>query len=181
MAVNKVTGEPTFADTAKSLASADAKARETGADANQAKAARSTAAVSAIRAAWHEKMAPEDVRSALLSVDVLKGTVSKIVTILTAMQAKTITLRDVKSLNGAYTLVKAAEVAGRATATAGAAPSPAPAKSITTPEEALKLIIAVVTAEKDPDKALVLAGEWITKITNGLMAAAKESEEEEED
>jgi len=172
--------EPTFTDATTSLAEADAKARSTAGDANQAKAARSTAAVGAIRAAWAEKIPPEDVRAKLKAAGVLKGTVSKIVTVLTAMHAKEITMGDVKSLNGAYNLVKSVHATLATTPGAGGLPTPPAAPAITTPEEALKLIIDTVRAEKDPVKALALAGEWITKITNGIMEAAKEAEDDEE-
>lgn len=181
-------GEPTFADLSTALAAADLKARSASADAGAARAERSTVAVNTIKAAFAESQPPEDVRTTLLGAGVLKGTVSKIVTVLNALMVGSITPTDVKSLNGAYSLVKLIARTGSAAAAAGVGPAvmpvpAAPAKPVvaTTPEEALKIILSTITAEKDADKAFKLGGEWITKVTNAITDALKRKSGEEEE
>ena len=175
--------EPDFEQLSEQLAIADAKARSMAADAGQARAERSTVAVSAIKAAYREKVSTKEVRARLLAAGVLKGTVSKIVTVVGALNDRTIDISDVKSLNGAYSLVKTATAAPKITTTSGPiTPEPEPAATPVkpvTPEQALKIIIASIKAEKDPDKAFKLGGEWITRITNEITDALKSVEEEE--
>jgi hypothetical protein len=192
--------EPTFSDLTLDLAAADAKARITSADAGQARAERSSIAVHTIAAAFAEAIAPEVVRRELLDVGVLKGTVSKIVTVLSALNAGTIVSSDIKSLNGAYNLVKSASKAAlaasrlamAAASATSATPWPAPAapaappepKYATKPSEALEVIVEFVKAERDPDKAFKLGGEWITKVTNAITDALKsigDGDDEEEE
>jgi len=178
--------EPSFADTATELGTAEAAAKAATADAGAAKAHRSTVAVQTIRSAVTEKVLIADVRSTLLGAGVLKGTVSKIATILDGIDRGVIVLADVKSLNGAYNSVKAVAAAA-AGATAGVGPAvvgvPAPAPKATklhTPEDAIKLIVDLLKAEKDPDKQMELAGKYITDFTNAITAAVKEADEEGE-
>ena len=173
-----------FKDLSAALSVADAKARATTADAGQARSERSTVAVGAIKAAFREKVHVTVVRSELLDAGVLKGTVSKIVTVLTALYESVIEPSDVKSLNGAYSLVKsvyaAAETASTAAAVASAAlPTAAPAVVATTPDEALKIILNVITSEKNADKAFKLGGEWITKVTNAITELLRTVDDDE--
>lgn len=171
-------GEPSFEDLSVALAVADAKARATSADAGQARGERSTIAVSTIKAAYSETLTGESVRESLLGAGVLKGTVSKIVTVLTALQEGVISPVDVKSLNGAYNLVKQVRATTLAAAAAlGGTGAPtvvtAAPGHVVTPEEALEVILLTITSEKDADKAFKLGGEWITKVTNAITAALK--------
>lgn len=178
--------EPDFEQLTRDLAAADAAARSTSADASAARANRSDVAVSAIRAAFREGINPEDVRTDLLDAGVLKGTVSKIVTVLNALNDKILGVGDVKSLNGAYSTVKAVHKvsAGTSFAATGVpfATTPSgPPVVATTPEEAMKVIVNAVKSVVDPDEAFKLAGEWITRITNQITAALKNREDEDED
>lgn len=177
-----------FAAMSTELAAADIEARAASSDAGQARAKRSTVAVGTIKAAHLEKVVGADVRSVLLDAGVLKGTVSKIVTVLEALYAGHLSPNDVKSLNGAYNLVKSVHAAhaaaGGAPVTSGAifppvtpVTTPAPAK--VTPDEALKIIIDSILAEKNADKQFKLGGDWITKCTNAITDALKESEGDE--
>lgn len=174
--------EPKFEGLAKDLATADAKARAASGDASQARAERSTIATDTIKAAYAEKIDANDVRTGLLGAGVLKGTVSKIVTILNALNASLLTTADVKSLNGAYSLIKQIEKTAAAAAAAGTtgatAPTPSVAVVATTPDEALDIIIDAIRAETDLDKQFELAGIWMTKITDRITAVTKEHEEE---
>jgi len=171
-----------FTDLAANLATAEAEAKTASADAGVARLKRSTVAVEAIKAAFAEKIAGEDIRKTLLDQGVLKGTVSKIVTIVNALNDGVLVTSDVKSLNGAYTTViaHAAALRGASTATGGTIPTPTVVKGATTPEEAWALILDSIRAERDPDKQYKLGGEWITKATNEISDLLKNSEPEEE-
>lgn len=165
--------EPKFETLVTDMSAADAEARSTSADATQARGKRSTVAVQTILAAHAEKIEAGAARKQLIEAGVLKGTASKIATILTALSNKTIKPSDVKSLNGAYSTVKAAEEAGRAaalgvSATAASTPAPAPAVVATTPEAAMQVILDSIRKAGDPDAVFKSAGEWITKITNEI-------------
>ena len=173
-----------YADLVHDLASAETDARSTSSDASEARGRRSTVAVATIRAVIREKINNEDLREDLINAGILKGTVSKIITIVTAVREKIIDIADVNSLNGAYVAVKAirkahadalAGAAGLSTSPSGLITStmPAPAVKATSPDEALKIIIASITSEKDADKAFALGGVWITKITTAIGDALK--------
>ena len=172
-----------FDDLRTALSAADAKARSTSADAGQARAERSTIAVSTIKAAFREKIDGSVVRAQLLDAGVLKGTVSKIVTVLAALDTGTITPSDVKSLNGAYSAVKSAAAIAAGTAAAATASGgtfTGVAAVATTPDEALKIILHEITSQKDPDKAYEIGGEWITKITNAITDILKKLDDDDE-
>lgn len=179
--------EPTFADLVTDLASADAEARVTSANASESRERRSTVAVDAIKAAYTEKIDSEVVRETLLASSILKGTVSKIVTILDALRDHIISPGDISSLNGAYISVKAARAiaAGAVSTALSGVPfsTTAPPVVATTPEEALKIILDSIKSITDPDEQLKAVGEWITKTTNALTSLAKsitDGDEEEE-
>lgn len=186
-ASNKKEPEATFGALAVELSAADAEARRTSADAGQARAKRSEVAVNTIKAAFREKLGHTGVRNDLLGAGVLKGTVSKIVTVLAALDAGTITPSDVKSLNAAYNLVKsvAAAAAGTAPAPASGASTPGTPASAgltaTTPEEALKIILHEITSQTDPDKAFEIGGKWITKVTNAITEILKKIDDDDEE
>lgn len=186
MATHKIS-QPSFNQLTIELAEADAAAKGASSDASQARSHKSEVAVTTIKAAFSEKIDSKTVRETLLAAGVLKGTVSKIVTVLNGLEDAVLGLDDVKSLNGSYALTRAARAATAAaaagiTASATAFAGATPAVKATTPKEAIAILVDAVKSVKDPDEALKLAGEFITKVTNGLTAAVKSataSEEEE--
>ena len=193
------TTEPKYASLVTDLAAAETDARATSSDASEARGRRITVAVATIRAVIREKINNEELRNDLLDAGILKGTVSKIITIVTAVREGIIAIGDVNSLNGAYVAVKAIRkahadalaglstspsgLAGFSTSPSGLATSamPAPAVKATSPDEALKIIIDSITSEKDADKAFTLGGVWITKITTAIGDALKAIEESDEE
>ena len=171
------TTEPKFDTLVADLSKADAAARSASSDANQARNARNGVAVDTIRAAVRESLDPENVRTALVAGGVLKGTASKIGTILKAIEDKHIKLDEVKSLSGAYTAAKAARLAAvSAPFTAGAAATTAPAPTSTATvtmanaDDAVALILEDISnaGGGDPDAVFKAAGEWITRLTNEI-------------
>lgn len=176
--------EPSFSDLVTDLSIADFDARTASANASEARNKRSTIAVSTIHAAFREKHLADNVRAALLDGGVLKGTVSKIVTVLDALHAGIIVPVDVVSLNGAYTSVKAyyKAVAASGILTPGAVPysTPVPATVATTPEDALQIIIDTVKSISDPEEAFRVGGEWMTRVTNGITDVLKSREDDED-
>ena len=164
-----------FEAVANTLAAAEHKAKSASGDASAARAERSTVAVDTIKAAVKGKIEGATVRSTLLGAGVLKGTVSKIVTILDAIASEQLTLADVKSLNGAYSLINAARKAGDAAkaggVTGGATGPGASAPAVaTTPEQAAEIIYATIRNAGSDDAILSAAAEWITNITDGITA-----------
>lgn len=179
---------PTFAEAANELATAESVAKSISADAGQARAVRSEKAIATILAAYRGAIPDDEIRNALLDAGVLKGTVSKIITIVNALQSRTIEPGDLKSLNGAYGLVKsvqsatAATIAGQSTNnTATAFAAPTPAVVATSPEEAMQIIVTAVLSVNDPDERFKLGGEWITKFTTKISDALNGASEGEED
>jgi hypothetical protein len=163
-----------FEALATQLATAEQTAKARSADASQARADRQNLAVGAIKAAIAEKVDGAVVRSTLLGAGVLKGTVSKIVTVIDAINSGVLQVGDIKSLNGAYSLVKeaqraAAEVkAGANTTAPQAATGPVQKIGAQTPDEALKLILDAIKNAGSEDAVLKAASEWITKVTDGI-------------
>jgi hypothetical protein len=163
-----------FEALATQLATAEQTAKARSADATQARADRQNIAVGAIKAAIAEKVEGAVVRSTLLGAGVLKGTVSKIVTVIDAVSSGVLQVGDIKSLNGAYSLVKeaqraAAEVkAGVGTTAPQAATGPVQKIGAQTPDEALKLILDAIKNAGSEDAVLKAASEWITKVTDGI-------------
>jgi hypothetical protein len=163
-----------FEALATQLATAEQTAKARSADASQARADRQNLAVGAIKAAIAEKVDGAVVRSTLLGAGVLKGTVSKIVTVIDAINSGVLQVGDIKSLNGAYSLVKeaqraAAEVkAGANTTVPQAATGPVQKIGAQTPDEALKLILDAIKNAGSEDAVLKAASEWITKVTDGI-------------
>lgn len=187
----------TFDIIANQLASADADTRSKAADATAARAARSTVAVDAIRAAVAEGYSAEFVRVALLDRGVLKGTVSKITTIIKAIYDGVIVLSELTSLNGTYTNIMNL----RAVAVAGPAPVAQPvmteaeieakialgvAEGVETrmrqfnPDDAFKVILDHIASLPNSTEKFKVGGEWMTKITTGISDLLKDDEEEED-
>jgi len=179
---------PKFDQLVDVLSAADNKARSKAADATQARGERSAIAVSTILAAHREKLDPENVRATLLEATVLKGTVSKIVTVIEALNASVILPVEVESLNGAYSLVKRIE-ASPLLSTPTPVPTVAPEwedgsislvkEYATTPEEALKVILASITGLPSADEKFKVGGEWLTRFTNEISAIMKEIGDDE--
>lgn len=184
-----MSAEPTFDEFATELAAADLRSKAANADATQARAEKSGYAVNAIIAAYKESLSDETIRDTLLAKGVLKGTVSKIITITAAIRAGDITTADLKSLNGAYTTVKAVHASKAAIAAskpakgtvAFADPIPVPTSPISTPDDAIKLLIDTVKSVTDADERFKLAGEFISKITRQLGEASKKKDDDDED
>lgn len=171
--------EPTFADLTTELATAERESKGLSEDAKAAKAKRSTTAVQTIKAAYSEKVDHNDVRTDLLAAGVLKGTVSKIITILVALDSGVLYVKDVQSLNGAYTAVKTLTGTGAA-AVAATTTGKAAKVSAATPDEAIKLIVDYLRSITDEPARFAEAGELMTKFTNAITDAMKEEDEEGE-
>lgn len=189
-AVTVVVSEPAtptenFADLTQKLVKADSQSAAAGKKATALKGTVSTIAVDTILAAYAEKIDGETVRVELTSAGVLKGTASKIGTVVSGLQDGTITVEQVESLSGAYGLVTAsrkaaeaakrakdAEVSAKAAEKAGLVTLPAEVR-VATPEEAYQVILNTVREEADVDKAFELSGSWITRITTDLTAITK--------
>lgn len=178
----KAAPEPQFSEIAATLAAAERQAKAASADAIQARAARQQAALGAIRSAFAQTLDGATIRKTLLGAGVLKGTVSKIVTVIDALREGIITLDDVKSLNGAYNSVRAARAVAAGTHPAAAPiPVPAPAAPVvaTTPEAALDIILDAIKNAGNEDAVFKAAGDWIDRITNAISAVTKAVSEEE--
>lgn len=173
-----------FVGIAAELAKADEEAKVADDSAAQAKARAKKAAVDVIKAAYKEKANHYVIRKALLDAHVLKGTVSKIITVLGSLDRGEMVPSDVKSLNQAYTtvttLAKMSAASRAASLGHGATPAATPVPKITG-KDGLKAIIAEIKAERDPDKKFELIGEWITRCTTELTALAKGVREDGED
>lgn len=171
--------EQDFAQLAYSLARLDIDARAAGQDASAIRSERTKVATLAIHAAVREGVDPDDVRYNLLAAGVLKGTVSKIVTVLNAIAAGEIADGDVVSLSSAYTIVTNAK------------------KGLTTGPKIKEVKVEVVkevkveakytqkgaieffenlvreAAATDVDAALKLSGNLISKFTRSMTAVTK--------
>jgi hypothetical protein len=162
-----------FEELASRLAVAEERAKAASGDATQARADKSTAAVEAIKSAVRGKIEGAVVRSTLLGAGVPKGTVSKIVTVIDSIMAGNMEAKDVKSLNGAYSLVNAAAKAAKAAAD-GTGGTTTPGKdapvTATTPEQAAEIIYAAIRGAGTDAAILSAASEWITKLTDGITA-----------
>lgn len=175
--------EPQFAKLVGKLSQADSQTVIAGAEASQARAERSNIAVTTLRAAYGERLSTDDVRKALNEAGVLKGTVSKITTVLSGLYAKSIKVSDIKSLSDAYKIVKEIEkqekanapVAGgtkdSATEVFAVAPEPIVA---TTPKQALEVIFNSLRSVTDGDEMFRLAGDYLAQLSNGIDAIVKE-------
>lgn len=180
-AAAKSTGEPTFADILPQLASADIETRSKTADASAIRARRGEYAVVAIRAAYGETLVADEVQESLLSSGIAKGTVSKMVTVLRALQAGKITTANVNSLNGAYNLVKDIEKIekGHSTPAPGVIPIGGTEPVTITPDDALSIILQSIKSAGDGDAVFKAAGAWITRFTTDVSALTKSVEEAE--
>ena len=176
------TAKPTFAVLVGNLATADFDAKARSGDYKQASENRSTLAVDTIKAAYKEKIDAGVVHRALIDAGIAKGTVSKIVSILTELRDKNLSVTSVKSLNGAYkdvqkirALREVAAANARAVATGGPVIEVEAAKA--TPDDAVKIILDAIRTAKDPFKA---SGLWITRLTKeitDLVATLGDDEE----
>lgn len=181
-----------FAELTQKLVKADSQSAAAGKKATQLKGNVSAIAVETILAAYAEKIDGEAVRVELTDAGVLKGTASKIGTVVTGLQQGVITIEQVESLSGAYGLVvaerkrveaekraKDAEVSGKVAEKAGAVALPAEVR-VATPEEAFQIILNTIRNEPNVDKAYELAGSWITRFTTETTAITKAKASSEE-
>lgn len=170
---SEVAPEHSFAELTHLLVEAESKSKVASSDAGVARGEKSNVAISTIKSALIEATNVEFFRDTLLTAGVLKGTVSKMATILNAVRDGIIAFSDLKSLNGSYVSIKAvlAEREAALVASLGVSSPATPVAPVVTPDDALALIVKVITDEKDPDKAYALGSEWLTKITNALTTA----------
>lgn len=168
---------------AVNLASAETLTKVAAGDLAQARAQRQTSAVEVIHYADLHRPDLGDVQHTLLTAGVPKGTVSKINSVLRGIIVGTIERDDVKSLNGAYTLLKNREkalAAASSTASSSTPTAPPPAAAATTPDDALEIILNTIRHAGGEDAVFRAAGDWIDKITNAISDLTRSIAEEEE-
>ena len=174
------------------LAAAESASKTASDDARQARAQQQQSAVDIVK--FLVETPPIDsvtgaahgdyvLRRLMLDEGVLKGTVSKILTVVNGINSGHIALSDVKSLNGSYTAVKQAlkHIAAPAPAPA-TSPAPAPAPAEPTPEEAMKIIIKSIrnAGDKSEEAVYQAASDWISRITEEISKVTRAVAEGEE-
>ena len=174
-------------DLSSKLAAAESASKTASDDAKQARAQQQQSAVDIVK--FLVETPPVDsvtgvahgdyvLRRLMLDEGVLKGTVSKILTVVNGIKGGYIALSDVKSLNGSYTAVKQALKPSTAPATSPApapAPAPASAPAEPTPEEAMKIIIKSIrnAGDKSEEAVFQAASEWIRRITEEISEVTR--------
>lgn len=177
--------EAKFSELGPQLAEAESIAKSKGADANQARAAKSSIAVAAIIAAVNEDIDPEGVRNDLLFAGVLKGTVSKIVTVINALHIGTINIGDVKSLSGAYSLATGPKDGSGKSEPKVKVVTETKIKEVQVPAKYTKkgAIDYLVSLVMDPvstvDEALRQSSDILTKLTRELLKASQARQDAE--
>lgn len=178
-------------DLSGKLAAAESASKAASADAKQARAQQQQSAVDIVK--FLVETPPVDsvtgvahgdyvLRRLMLDEGVLKGTVSKILTVVAGISSGHIALSDVKSLNGSYTAVKQALKPSTVPATAPAtSPEPA-APPEPTPEEAMKIIIKSIrnAGDKSEEAVYQAASDWISRITEEISKVTRAVAEGEE-
>lgn len=178
-------------DLSSKLAAAESASKTASDDAKQARAQQQQSAVDIVK--FLVETPPVDsvtgvahteyvLRRLMLDEGVLKGTVSKILTVVQGINNGHIALSDVKSLNGSYTAVKQA-LKHIATSTAPAtAPAPAPEPVEPTPEEAMKIILKSIrnAGNKSEEAVYQAASDWISRITEEISKVTRAVAEGEE-
>ncbi len=178
-------------DLSSKLAAAESVSKTASDDAKQARAQQQQSAVDIVK--FLVETPPIDsvtgvahgnhvLRRLMLDQGVLKGTVSKILTVVVGISEGHIALSDVKSLNGSYTAVKQA-LKHIATSTAPAtSPAPAPVPAEPTPEEAMKIIIKSIrnAGDKSEEAVYQAASDWISRITEEISKVTRAVAEGEE-
>ena len=179
-------------DLSSKLAAAESASKTASDDAKQARAQQQQSAVDIVK--FLVETPPIDsvtgvahgdyvLRRLMLDEGVLKGTVSKILTVVNGINSGHIALSDVKSLNGSYTAVKQALKHIAATATSPAtSPAPAPVPAEPTPEEAMKIIIKSIrnAGDKSEEAVYQAASDWISRITEEISKVTRAVAEGEE-
>lgn len=173
MPTTPTTPTTSFHDIVEALQRHDLAARSASADASQARTARNAVAVGVIKSALEEKVLHDRARRELLDRGILKGTVSKIITVLRAIEDGLMKVEDVKSLSGAYNQAKAARIAVSsppATATATAPATASATIALANADDAVALILEAISnaGGGDPDAVFKAGGEWITRLTNEI-------------
>lgn len=178
-------------DLSSKLAAAESVSKTASDDAKQARAQQQQSAVDIVK--FLVETPPIDsvtgvahgdyvLRRLMIDEGVLKGTVSKILTVVNGINSGHIALSDVKSLNGSYTAVKQAlKPPAPATATSPA-PAPAPAPAEPTPEEAMKIIIKSIrnAGNRSEEAVYQAASDWISRITEEISKVTRAVAEGEE-
>ena len=179
-------------DLSSKLAAAESASKTASDDAKQARAQQQQSAVDIVK--FLVETPPVDsvtgvahgdyvLRRLMLDEGVLKGTVSKILTVVVGISEGHIALSDVKSLNGSYTAVKQAlkHIAAPATSPA-TSPAPPPAPVEPTPEEAMKIIIKSIrnAGDKSEEAVYQAASDWISRITEEISKVTRAVAEGEE-
>ena len=181
-----------FTRVADALAAADAAVQIAGNESKQASAARASLATDALNAAIKAKLDTDTIRATLSKAQVLKGTVSKIVTVASAVQAGKISTADFKSLFEAYTKVSLANRIEKVNAfNAAAAKAGKPLKVVPgtkvgevappvikevekvvmpAPKDALAVILKDIREAGDDDMILDRASYWVTELTSQITA-----------
>ena len=163
----------TFTTLVNDLAVAEADAKASGADTRAKSAVKSNIAVAVIKAAFEKTIDSDTVKTSLLDAGVLKGTVSKIVTVLNGIYDGGFDISDLVSLSGAYSFLKPSKSQRAAAAASAAAPATVevikevvkevPAQ--VTIKDVIPTILEHIRASKDPFKE---GGIWMTKITQAI-------------
>ena len=179
-------------DLSSKLAAAESVSKTASDDAKQARAQQQQSAVDIVK--FLVETPPVDsvtgvahgdyvLRRLMIDEGVLKGTVSKILTVVNGINDGHIALSDVKSLNGSYTAVKQA-LKHIATSTVPAtATSPVPATPAEpTPEEAMKIILKSIrnAGNRSEEAVYQAASDWISRITEEISKVTRAVAEGEE-
>lgn len=179
-----------FAELASALAAADLNARVKGDDSKQAAAARASLATDALKAAVKSKADGEAIRKTLADAGVLKGTASKIVTVVVAVAAGQIDPGEFKTLYEGYSKVSLANrVAAVNAFNANAAKNGKPLKPVPGtskeqppvpiikevdrvvmphPKDALQVILDDIKNAGDDDMILDRAAFWVGELTSKI-------------
>lgn len=179
-----------FTTLAAELASADLASQLAGNDKKEIDAQKATLATDALKAAIRSKADADAVRAVLADAGVLKGTISKIVTVVNAVAAGTIASGDFKSLYEGYKKVSTAARLDTITAknikraAEGKPLLPVPGTSkenppapiirevekvvMPAPKDALKVILDDIKGAGDEDMILDRAAFWVSQLTTQI-------------
>lgn len=173
------------------LASVEAEVKAQSADIKQTRAKQQQSALSVVEYLWHtppidhttgSRVDDNVVRQDMLAAGVLKGTVSKIMTVVKGLRNGAIGSSHLTSLSGAYGAVKDAEkkILAEALEDLESPPAPPPART-TTPDEAMNIILKSIREAGDEDAVYKAAGEWITKITQEITKVTESVHQDNEE
>lgn len=173
-----------IAESGRSIAEMEQKLHDHSASARALRSSRSLAAVGIIKEIVTAGIPSSDARRTMLESGMLKGTVSKIITVSQAITDGRVDLADVKSLSGGYKLATApAPTAPTLAPPSGEAVAPEPeAVAYATPEEMIEAFVAqFVTPIKDKHKRFAESGRLIAVLTEAISKAAPAPADSEDD